>query len=463
MDSSSERELGQGATAKALLVTKDDKEFVLKVALTEDDNARLHEEAEALRTIHSEFIVAIEQELTMNGRTVLVLQKAGDKTLAALLAKEGVPSLDLLSRYGDDLLSALASLERHGVVHRDIKPDNIGIRSLTKQRNQLILFDFSLARAPLENINVGTEGYRDPFLKLRKPPRWDLAAERYSAAVTLYEMTLGHGVLPQWGSDKSDPGSHQRRTGDRCREVRSQRAGRVGSSSSRKALNREPGQRFDNAYDMQTAWRQVFKEAEQRKITTPTGEEVDLGVSLDEASSELRCRPWDSRTRARNALERANVITVRDLLKFPISDIHLMRGVGNQTRQEIIRFVGELREKFPNVEAIKPKDQSPVEILTDRPAWKSCTIASSAFAIPRRKPSGSIRAGLLGVTAPESQPASQWPSQTDVAEALLVTRARIGQVVVGGSKSLEQRPPRHGLPPRTVRANPATRRRRHDR
>ena len=158
------RVLGQGATATALLVTKDDKEFVLKVALNEEDNARLHEEAEALRSIHSEFIVAIEDELKMNGRTVLVLQKAGDKTLAALLRTEGVPSLDLLSRYGDDLLSAVASLERHGVVHRDIKPDNIGIRSLTKQRNQLILFDFSLARAPLDNINVGTEGYRDPFL-----------------------------------------------------------------------------------------------------------------------------------------------------------------------------------------------------------------------------------------------------------------------------------------------------------
>ena len=200
-----ERVMGQGATAIALLVTKDGKEFVLKVALTEDDNIRLHDEAEALRKIHSEFIVAIEDELPMNGRTVLVLQKAGDRTLASVLAKEGVPSLDLLSRYGEDLLSALSSMERHGVVHRDIKPDNIGVRSLTKSRNQLVLFDFSLARAPLDNINVGTEGYRDPFLKLRKPPRWDLAAERYSAAVTLYEMTLGPGVLPQWGKDKSDP------------------------------------------------------------------------------------------------------------------------------------------------------------------------------------------------------------------------------------------------------------------
>jgi len=141
------------------------------VALTEGDNARLHEEAGALRTIHSEFIVAIDDELTMSGRTVLVLQKAGDKTLASLLAKEGVPSLDLLQRYGDDLLSAISSLERHGVAHQVIKPDNISIRLLTKQRNQLILFDFSLARPQLDNITVGTEVDREPFLKNRRPPR----------------------------------------------------------------------------------------------------------------------------------------------------------------------------------------------------------------------------------------------------------------------------------------------------
>jgi serine/threonine protein kinase len=424
------RELGQGATAKALLVTKDDKKFVLKVALNEDDNARLHEEAEALRSIHSEFIVAIEQELKMNGRTVLVLQKAGDKTLAALLAKEGVPSLDLLSRYGDDLLSALASLERHGVVHRDIKPDNIGIRSLTKQRNQLILFDFSLVRAPLDNLNVGTEGYRDPFLKLRKPPRWDLAAERYSAAVTLYEMTLGHGVLPLWGSDKSDPAlTNDKLVLDAEKFDPSARDGLVQFFG--KALHREPDQRYGNAYDMQTAWRQVFKEAEQRKFTTATGEEIVLGVSLDEATLGTPVSALGLSTRARNALERANVITVRDLLNFPIGEIHMMKGVGNQTRQEIIRFVGELRERFPNVEPNKSDDQTAFDVLAGPPSLEVLHHRIVGFRNPKRDAEWKIRAGFLGVTAPESQPASQWPSQTDVADGLLVTRARIGQVLSG--------------------------------
>ncbi|MCR9296774.1 MAG: protein kinase, partial [bacterium] len=200
-----EKELGQGATAKALLVSRGEQEYVLKVALSEDDNHRLHEEAAALRSIQSEFIVAIYDELEMAGHTVLVLQKAGDDTLASFLRKEGVPGLELLGRYGEDLLSAVASLERHGRRHRDIKPDNIGIRSLTKKRNQLILFDFSLTGVPLDNIRVGTPGYIDPFLLNRKPRQWDDAAERYSAAVTLYEMSAGLGVLPQWGDGKSDP------------------------------------------------------------------------------------------------------------------------------------------------------------------------------------------------------------------------------------------------------------------
>jgi serine/threonine protein kinase len=435
------RELGQGATAKALLAVKDDRESVLKVALTDDDNKRLHDEAAALRSIHSEFIVAIEQELTMSGRTVLVLQKAGDQTLAGMLAKEGVPSLDLLSRYGDDLLSALCSLERHGVVHRDIKPDNIGIRSLTKQRNQLILFDFSLARAPLDNLHVGTEGYRDPFLKLRKPAKWDLSAERYSAAVTLYEMTLGHGVLPQWGSDKSDPAlTNDKLVIDAEKFDPSVRDGLVEFFG--KALHRESDKRYDNAYDMQTAWRQVFSESEQRKITTTTGEEIVLSVSLEQATLNTPVSALGLSTRARNALERANVITVRDLLNFPIGDIHLMKGVGNQTRQEIIRFVVQLREKFPNVEPEdgKRKDEGgrrkEEDEQSELPSLEQMHARIVGLRNSKKETESNVRMALLQTadSAFRFQPSTfslqpSWPSQTDVGEALGITRARVGQVV----------------------------------
>ncbi|XZE35697.1 BREX system serine/threonine kinase PglW [Pirellulaceae bacterium SH501] len=430
------RELGQGATAKALLVTKDDKESVLKIALTEEDNTRLLEEAEALQSIHSEFIVSIEQVLTMHGRTVLVLQKAGDQTLAAMLHKEGVPSLDLLSRYGDDLLSALCSLERHGVVHRDIKPDNIGIRSLTKQRNQLILFDFSLARASLDNIAVGTEGYKDPFLKLRKPPRWDLSAERYSAAVTLYEMTLGRDVLPQWGSDKSDPALTNDKLVINAENFHpSVRDGLV--EFYERALNREPAKRFDNAYDMQTAWRRVFTDAENRKITTTTGEEVVIGVSVEQATLSTPVSALGLSNRARNALERADVLTVRDLLNFPIGEIHLMKGVGYQTRREIIAFVGQLREQFPNVEPVPRKDQPGNEDVDGPPSLEALHHRVMGARNPKKEAEWNIRRVLLGeatstVQTPVpglSSPTFFWPSQTSVAEALSCHQVNVHQVL----------------------------------
>ncbi len=164
-----ERFLGQGATGIALLVHRGDEEAVLKVARTPDDDDRLLEEAEALKKVRSEFIVGLREVRTIGGRTVLVLDKSGDETLADRLRKEGRLGLELLQRFGEDLLQAVASLERHGVAHRDIKPDNIGVRS-GKQRLQLVLFDFSLSRVPPDQVQVGTHPYLDPFLSKRRPP-----------------------------------------------------------------------------------------------------------------------------------------------------------------------------------------------------------------------------------------------------------------------------------------------------
>ena len=228
-----------------------------------------------------------------------------------------------------------------------------------------------------------------------------------------------------------------------------------------KALHREPDQRFDNADEMRWAWQKVFKEAEQRKITTPTGEEVELSVSLEQARLDTLISALGLSTRARNALERANVITVRDFLNFPISDIHMMRGVGNQTRQEILRFLGELRGRFPNVEPVRPKETAHEE-TAGPPSLESLYHGIVGVRNPKKETDWNIRCSLLGVTAPESQPASLWPSQTDVAEALITLAPQGLSGLAGGSYTVEQRPARYRLSPRGLRTNPAARRCRHD-
>jgi serine/threonine protein kinase len=60
---------------------------------------------------------------------------------------------------------------------------------VNKKAASLTLFDFSLAAADPADVRVGTAAYRDPEVGARG--RWDAAADRYSAAMTLYELLTG--------------------------------------------------------------------------------------------------------------------------------------------------------------------------------------------------------------------------------------------------------------------------------
>jgi serine/threonine protein kinase len=423
-------ELGRGATARALLVTKGDEEFVLKVALTEDDNQRLVEEGRALKKIQSEFVIQIYDIIEIAGKTILVLQKAGEESLAKHLRKYGVPALDLLSRYGGHLLSAVESLERHGVVHRDIKPDNIGIFKNNRSENQLMLYDFSLTSVPFDNLRVGTTGYTDPFLKNRKSGKWDLAAERYSAAVTLYEMTLGHDQLPKWGlEDVANPADTKDELVLDVEKFKpSVREGLTKFFA--KALHRDPNERHDNAKEMRFAWEKVFMEADDQAVTTSTGEKVTTTIPLEKAQLDTLVAALDLSARALDALDSLDITTVKDLLACSIHDIRLMRGVGDQYRREIMGFVAELRESFPDVTAKKTSvtddDQTPsLERLHNRVVGVRNAKKESEW---------QIRAGLLNLLADEKSPVDAWPSQSDVAAALRETRATVGQALAAEQK-----------------------------
>ena len=70
-----------------------------------------------------------------------------------------------------------------------------------------MLFDFSLSSAAGTAVTAGTPPYLDPFLDSPRRGRFDSAAERYSAAVVLFEMATGS--VPRFGDGLSDPRSIQ--------------------------------------------------------------------------------------------------------------------------------------------------------------------------------------------------------------------------------------------------------------
>jgi len=171
------KRLGKGSTSVALLVERDGQEGVLKVALEPNLNARLSAEAQILRTLRHANIVELYEQTEIDGHAVLFMAvagvdiKSGAYTLAQRLRLEGRLSLDLLQRFGEELLVVADWLEQKGISHRDIKPDNIGVGKTPSGRLTLLLFDFSLATTPVDNIRAGTPPYLDPFIRRRHPPR----------------------------------------------------------------------------------------------------------------------------------------------------------------------------------------------------------------------------------------------------------------------------------------------------
>lgn len=432
------RRLGQGACSVALLVERDGQEYVLKAANDPDQNARLRDEADVLKTMHRHaHVVDVCEVVEIGDRVGFLMHPVFvDKverrleTLGQRLRKEGRLQIDHLQRFGEDLLEVVEHLQEQGVAHRDIKPDNIAVGMVGRgDKLHVVLFDFSLARAPAENIRAGTSGYLDPLLPLRKPPRWDLQAERYAAAATLYEMATG--TLPKWGDGATDP-SHLDCEVTIDPELFDPGLRENLTEFFRKAFRRDPAKRFDNAEEMLGVWRRCFENIDQPGAISDHEDEDALRALLATATLDTHIHELGLGTRATNALDRANLLTVEDLLTVPMRRVLRLRGVGNQTRREIGAAVRVLRERLGTLPSRSGTDSSDdEEHKADRldPGSLSVDLLAQRL-LPRGKGEGeksnSLVRLLLGLEETLEDP---WPSQSDVAEVAKITRARVSQVV----------------------------------
>ena len=425
--------LGQGGVAIALLVSRGATEGVLKVALDAARNERIKEEGQVLRKLRHPNIVALLEETQVGDRAALFMSRAGQDTLSEWLRKEGRVQAEFLERWGDDLLSVLKYLENEGIAHRDIKPENIGISPAGGgKRRQLVVFDFSLSRTPVENVTAGTQHYLDPFLTTQKPPRWGFHAERYAAAVTLYEMATG--TLPRWGDGQSNPAALDREvTVDSDLFEAPVRGPLV--EFFRRALRRNHAERYDNAEEMLKAWHAAFEKAGAaagQGAATGDGEaeEPATAWSLDGVTLDTQLAVLGLSARAFNALDRLNCVTVRDLLRLPLKRVFELRGVGTRTKKSLTQLVRELGQRLPMVE--READSAPGEPAVPASA-RLDVIAGSLLARRRGKaePSAKDRglAMLLGLDVPSAGQLPFWPSQTEVAKPLDVTRALISQAL----------------------------------
>jgi len=116
-------------------------------------------------------------------------------TLSAAIQRQGVLSGSQALHVTQQVARALGYAHRHGLVHRDVKPDNI----LISPQGQAKLADLGLVRDRLEGMSassgrvlslVGTPDYSAPE-QCRNPGRASPSSDCYSLGACLYFMLLG--------------------------------------------------------------------------------------------------------------------------------------------------------------------------------------------------------------------------------------------------------------------------------
>jgi serine/threonine protein kinase len=428
------KRLGKGSTSVALLVERDGQEGVLKVVLEPSLNARLIEEGQILRTLRHANIVELYEQTDINGHAALFMAvagvdiKSGAYTLAQRLRLEGRLSLDLLQRFGEELLIVADWLEQKGISHRDIKPDNIGVGRTPSGRLTLVLFDFSLANTPADNIRAGTPPYLDPFIRRRQPPRWDLYAERFAIAMTLHEMATGQ--LPTWGDGLSDPVMLD------CEvtlestlfdpAVRDEL-----TTFFVKALHNNYRQRFDNAEEMLRAWRHIFESVDRPTTETDNGVPIDYEQALITATEETPLSTLGLSPRLLDALERIGAQTVGQLLNLPRIRLYRNQGLGQKTVRDIRQLAERLAQHFA-----AQGDQLPAVAVDEleqdetRTAPEQLSVDLMArLLVPQRLEVEERRIldAFLGLD--NDRTGSAWMAQQELAERLAVSRDMMQRVL----------------------------------
>ncbi len=116
-------------------------------------------------------------------------------TLRAHLEATRQLSVDDTIRLGRDLLGALGAAHGIGIVHRDVKPENVVLSD-----KGAVLLDFGIARAieaagttqlTRSGIAVGTSHYMSPE-QVQAVPNIDHRTDLYSVGCLLYESLAGH-------------------------------------------------------------------------------------------------------------------------------------------------------------------------------------------------------------------------------------------------------------------------------
>ena len=193
------RRIADGGMATVYLAVDErlDREVALKVMrehLTHDESfvTRFRREARSAASLSHPNVVAVFDQGDDDGTIFLAMEYVPGQTLRDVMREEGLLSpraaLDVL----DPVLQALAEAHSKGLIHRDVKPENV----ILNDNGTVKVADFGLARAvtsqtvtSTQGVLLGTVAYLSPEQVERGIA--DARSDVYAAGLMLFEMLTG--------------------------------------------------------------------------------------------------------------------------------------------------------------------------------------------------------------------------------------------------------------------------------
>lgn len=190
--------LGQGGLGVVYRAAQDPIGRIVAIKVIQPEFAndpsfirRFESEAQVVARLEHPHIVPLYDFWRKAGRAYLVMRYLGGGSVRDLVNAQGKLSLDKVSRISTQTLSAMAFAHRNGVVHRDIKPDNVFL----DEDGNAYLSDFGIAKTVGADASeatgqiVGTPAYLAPeqIRGEEATPQSDI----YAFGIMLYEMLSG--------------------------------------------------------------------------------------------------------------------------------------------------------------------------------------------------------------------------------------------------------------------------------
>jgi serine/threonine protein kinase/Flp pilus assembly protein TadD len=225
--------------------------------------SRILGEARTLARVRHPNVVCVHGADMHDGRLGLWMELVQGRTLSQLLKSQGTFSAREATVIGAEVCRALSAVHAAGIVHRDIKAQNV----MREAGGRLVLMDFGAGGTPL---------YLAPELLAREEPT--VASDLYAVGVLLYYLVTGHFHVSGTSLQELEA-AHARRDYRRLADQRADLPDDFVDVVER-ALNPDPRRRYQTAGELLEALAGRRPDVRSTRLTTARSTAEDRGRSI---------------------------------------------------------------------------------------------------------------------------------------------------------------------------------------